>query len=157
VRTQFKIATENDVDPVAVNTAYDEDCLKEKRILLVEDNEFNREIAQDLLHDHQMIVEVAENGLEAVTKVRDHAPDYYDCILMDVQMPVMDGYEATRAIRKTYPHAHIPIIALSANAFEEDRQKSLAAGMDEHLAKPFVVAKVLSTMCSLMQRKVNVA
>ena len=157
MRTQFKIATENDVDPVTVNTAYDEDCLKEKRILLVEDNEFNREIAQDLLHDHQMIVEVAENGLEAVTKVCDHAPDYYDCILMDVQMPVMDGYEATRAIRKTYPHARIPIIALSANAFEEDRQKSLAAGMDEHLAKPFVVAKVLSTMCSLMQRKVNVS
>jgi CheY-like chemotaxis protein len=92
-----------------------------------------------------------------VTKVRDHAPDYYDCILMDVQMPVMDGYEANRAIRKTYPHARIPIIALSANAFEEDRQKSLAAGMDEHLAKPFVVAKVLSTMCSLMQRKVNVS
>ena len=157
VRTQFKIATENDVDPVAVNTAYDEDCLKEKRILLVEDNEFNREIAQDLLHDHQMIVEVAENGLEAVTKVRDHAPDYYDCILMDVQMPVMDGYEATRAIRKMYPGCHIPIIAVSANAFEEDRQKSLAAGMDEHLPKPFVVAKVLETMNSLMQRKVNVA
>ena len=72
-------------------------------------------------------------------------------------MPVMDGYEATKAIRKIYPDTRIPIIALSANAFEEDRQKSLAAGMDEHLSKPFVVAKVLETMNALMQRKVNVA
>ncbi|GEM_PF-6307788 len=158
VRTQFKIATESDVDLVPAGKC-ETDCaaLKEKRVLLVEDNAFNREIAQDLLHDNQMIVEVAENGLEAVTKVREHAPDYYDCILMDVQMPVMGGYEATRAIRKLYPGVHIPIIAISANAFEEDRQKSLAAGMDEHLTKPFIVSKVLETISSVMQKNVNVA
>ena len=158
VRTQFKIATEEDVShDSGVNCSQaDVTLLRGKRVLLVEDNEFNREVAQDFLQDAEMIVEMAENGLVAVTKVRENAPDYYDCILMDVQMPVMDGYEATRAIRMTYPHDHIPIIALSANAFEEDRQKSLAAGMDEHLAKPFVVAKVLETMSALMQRKVNV-
>ena len=127
-----------------------------KRVLLVEDNEFNREVAQDFLNDAEMIVEIAENGLEAVSKVREHLPGYYDCILMDIQMPVMDGYEATRAIRKMHPQVRVPIIALSANAFEEDRQKSLAAGMDDHLTKPFVVAKVLRTMSSLIQRNVNV-
>ena len=125
-------------------------------MLLVEDNEFNREVAQDFLNDAEMIVEIAENGLEAVSKVREHLPGYYDCILMDIQMPVMDGYEATRAIRKMHPQVRIPIIALSANAFEEDRQKSLAAGMDDHLTKPFAVAKVLMTMSSLIQRNVNV-
>ena len=159
VRTQLKIATEEDVALESGESCAEADpaLLKGKRVLLVEDNEFNREVALDFLQDAEMVVDIAENGLVAVTKVREKGVDYYDCILMDVQMPVMDGYEATRAIRKTYPHAHIPIIALSANAFEEDRQKSLAAGMDEHLAKPFVVAKVLSTMCSLMQRKVNVS
>jgi CheY-like chemotaxis protein len=159
VRTQLKIATEEDVALESGESCAEADpaLLKGKRVLLVEDNEFNREVALDFLQDAEMVVDIAENGLVAVTKVREKGVDYYDCILMDVQMPVMDGYEATRAIRKTYPHARIPIIALSANAFEEDRQKSLAAGMDEHLAKPFVVAKVLSTMCSLMQRKVNVS
>ena len=158
VRTQFKVAAEKDIsmdrgESIALD---DGKFLKGKHVLLVEDNEFNREVAQDFLVDAEMSVDLAENGLEAVTRVRDHAPDFYDCILMDVQMPVMDGFEATKAIRKMYPRHHIPIIALSANAFEEDRQKSLAAGMDEHLAKPFVVAKVLETMNTLMQRKVNV-
>ena len=158
VRVQLKIATEKDValDHGENNAADDGDFLKGKHILLVEDNEFNREVAQDFLQDAEMTVDMAENGLEAVTRVREHSPDFYDCILMDVQMPVMDGYEATKAIRKIYPDAKIPIIALSANAFEEDRQKSLDAGMDDHLAKPFVVAKVLETMNTLMQKKVNV-
>ena len=157
VRTQFKIATESDVsiDGCEHNSVEVGDFLKGKRVLLVEDNEFNREVALDFLQDAQMTVEIAENGLEAVAKVKEHAPDYYDCILMDIQMPVMDGYEATRAIRQAFPQAKIPIIAVSANAFEEDRQKSLAAGMDDHLAKPIVVAKVFESMYSLMQRKIN--
>ena len=157
VRVQLKIATEKDValDHGENKATEDGDFLKGKHILLVEDNEFNREVAQDFLQDAEMTVDMAENGLEAVTRVREHSPDFYDCILMDVQMPVMDGYEATKAIRKIYPDAKIPIIALSANAFEEDRQKSLDAGMDDHLSKPFVVAKVLETMNALMQRKVN--
>ena len=158
LRTQFKIATESDVviDGGEEISLENSEILKGKRVLLVEDNEFNREVAQDFLNDAEMIVEIAENGLEAVSKVREHSPGYYDCILMDIQMPVMDGYEATRAIRKMHPQVRIPIIALSANAFEEDRQKSLAAGMDDHLTKPFVVAKVLRTMSSLIQRNVNV-
>jgi signal transduction histidine kinase/CheY-like chemotaxis protein len=158
VRVQLKIATEKDValDHGESSALDDAHFLKGKHVLLVEDNEFNREVAQDFLQDAEMTVDMAENGLEAVTRVREHSPDFYDCILMDVQMPVMDGYEATKAIRKIYPDAKIPIIALSANAFEEDRQKSLAAGMDDHLSKPFVVAKVLETMSALMQRKVNV-
>ena len=157
VRAQFKIATESDVsiDHCEVSLAEVNDFMKGKRVLLVEDNEFNREVAQDFLQDVQIVVEMADNGLEAVAKVREHAPDYYDCILMDVQMPVMDGYEATRAIRQIFPQVHIPIVALSANAFEEDKQKSIAAGMDDHLAKPIVVARVLETMYSLMQRKFN--
>ena len=157
VRAQFKIATESDVsiDHCEVSLAEVNDFMKGKRVLLVEDNEFNREVAQDFLQDAQIVVEMADNGLEAVAKVREHAPDYYDCILMDVQMPVMDGYEATRAIRQIFPQVHIPIVALSANAFEEDKQKSIAAGMDDHLAKPIVVARVLETMYSLMQRKFN--
>lgn len=158
VRAQFKIATESDVelDQGDEFTAEDGDFLKGKHVLLVEDNEFNREVAQDFLLDADMTVDIAENGLEAVTRVREHSPDFYDCILMDVLMPVMDGYEATKAIRKIYPQRRIPIIALSANAFEEDRQKSIASGMDAHLAKPFAVTKVLGTMYSLMQRNVNV-
>ena len=158
IRAQFKIATERDValdhgeSAALENAAF----LKGKRVLLVEDNEFNREVSQDFLNDAGMVVEVAENGLEAVSKVREHPANYYDCILMDIQMPVMDGYEATKAIRKMYPQARIPVIALSANAFEEDRQKSISSGMDEHLAKPFVVAKVLGTMSSLMRKNVNV-
>ena len=159
IRTQFKIATAEDValDPSVKNAPVVGDFLKGKRVLLVEDNEFNREIAQDFLNDAQMVVDVAENGLEAVTKVRENRPDFYDCVLMDVQMPVMDGYEATRAIRKLYPNKHIPIIALSANAFEEDRLKSIAAGMDAHLSKPIVVSKVLETMNVSIRRNVNVS
>ena len=157
VKAQFKIATENDValDHGEHGMLSDGDFLKGKRVLLVEDNEFNREVALDFLQDAGMIVEIAENGFDAVSRVREHASNYFDCILMDVQMPVMDGYEATRAIRKNFPNVHIPIIALSANTFEEDRQKSLAAGMDYHLSKPFVVSKVLETMSTLMQKKVN--
>lgn len=157
VRTQFKIATEEDVslDHGEKNALDDMDFLKGKHVLLVEDNEFNREVAQDFLQDAEMTVDVAENGLDAVTRVREHSPDFYDCILMDVQMPVMDGYEATRAIRSMNPPVKVPVIALSANAFEEDRQKSLAAGMDDHLSKPIVVAKVLESMIALMKKKVN--
>ncbi|MBQ3777911.1 MAG: response regulator, partial [Fibrobacter sp.] len=159
VRTQFKIVSESDVSLENVETCSLENAefLKGKRVLLVEDNEFNREVAQDFLHDAEMVVECAENGLEAVTKVSEQPAGYYDCILMDVQMPVMDGYEAAMAIRKLYPSSKLPIVALSANAFEEDRQKSMASGMDAHLEKPFVAAKVLGTMSSLMQRKVNVS
>ena len=125
--------------------------LQEKKILLVEDNELNREIATDILEDEDMIVEAAEDGRVAVEKLKQKGPDYYDCILMDIQMPYMNGYEATKAIRSMYPAAGIPIIALSANAFEEDKRKSLEAGMNAHIAKPIVVPELLRTLSELLK------
>lgn len=122
-----------------------------KKILLVEDNELNREIATDILEDQEIIVETAEDGRAAVERMKQKGPEAFDCILMDIQMPFMNGYEATKAIRAMYPDAEIPIIALSANAFEEDRQKSLEAGMNAHVAKPIVVKDLLATMSGLME------
>ena len=111
-----------------------------RRILLVEDNDLNLEIAQVLLESCGFEIETARDGAEAVQKVSQAAEGDIDLILMDVQMPVMNGYEATRRIRALDgPLAHIPIIAMTANAFSEDRRASLDAGMDEHLAKPINV------------------
>jgi signal transduction histidine kinase/DNA-binding response OmpR family regulator len=116
-----------------------------KRLLLAEDNELNQEIASELLQEHGFLVEIAENGLIAVNMVKQSPPDYYDAILMDIQMPKMNGYEATRAIRALeFPyHANIPIIAMSANAFTEDKKLALASGMNHYITKPFDPAKLL--------------
>lgn len=125
------------VDQVSSNRESCEmESLRGKRILVVEDNELNREITEDLLSEEGIAVESAEDGSVAVNLLEKKGINYYDCILMDIQMPVMDGYETTRVIRKTYLDRHIPIIALSANAFDEDRRKSMDAGMDDHLSKP---------------------
>ena len=121
--------------------------LKGKRVLLVEDNELNREIAKDILQDEAgLIVETAEDGTVAVDVMRKMGADYVDFILMDIQMPYMNGYDATKAIRAMYPDRHIPIIALSANAFAEDKQKSLEAGMDDHIEKPIDVDHLFAAM-----------
>ena len=103
------------------------------RLLLVEDNEINQEVATELLKDVGFVVDLAENGLIAIQKVQETA---YDAVLMDVQMPVMDGLTATREIRKMKQFAHLPILAMTANAMEADRKKSVEAGMNEHIAKP---------------------
>ncbi len=116
-----------------------------KRVLLAEDNELNREIASDILADEGIFADTVKNGSEAIAILKEKGPNYYDCILMDIQMPVMNGYEATKAIRQMYPNNHIPIIALSANAFEEDKNASFSAGMDGHVAKP-INAKELFTI-----------
>ena len=115
-----------------------------KNILVVEDNEMNREIICDLLSDFGLKIYVAENGEEAVDKVKNSNPGQYDLILMDVQMPVMDGYTATREIRKLGEkfQSEIPIVAMTANAFEEDRRTAMDAGMDEHVSKPIDVEKM---------------
>lgn len=128
-------------EPALVNQPIDEDSLKKKRILLVEDNDINMEIAQELLTGQGYLVETAQNGSVALDMVERSEPEYYDLILMDIQMPVMDGHEATRAIRQLENKslAQIPIIALSANAFVEDYQKSIKAGMDAHFPKPIEI------------------
>jgi len=111
------------------------------RILLAEDNELNQEIAEAILEEAGFTLEVAKDGQEAVDMLKDSEPGYYQLVLMDVQMPVMDGYEATRTIRKLENQrlASIPIIAMTANAFEEDRQEALKSGMNGHIAKPIDV------------------
>ena len=118
------------------------------RILLVEDNELNREIAQTILEEAGFTVETACDGAEAVERIERARTDDFDLILMDVQMPRMDGYEATRRIRALADSAkaNIPIIAMTANAFEEDKRKALEAGMNAHIAKPIEIAKLMETM-----------
>ena len=117
-----------------------------KRLLVVEDNALNREIAVTMLEEAGFAVDTAENGKLAVDKVRESAPGYYDLVLMDIQMPVMNGYEATRAIR-ALPDAEkaaLPIVAITANAFDEDRQNAAKAGMNGHLSKPFDMQQLLA-------------
>jgi CheY-like chemotaxis protein len=122
------------------------------KVLVVEDNELNLEISKDILESAGVVVESAEDGSIAVERLKEKGPDYYDCILMDIQMPVMDGFEATREIRKMFPDKRIPIIALSANAFDEDRRKSFEAGMDGHLAKPIVIAQLEDSLKKYLKR-----
>lgn len=127
------------IEPGAAGRQYD---FSGARILLAEDNEFNREVAQEFLEMAGAVVECAENGKEALEKFMRSKPGEYTLILMDVQMPVMDGYEATRAIRAS-GHARaetIPILAMTANAFNEDIAAAVQAGMNGHLAKPIDVA-----------------
>lgn len=143
----FRIV-ENPEEVIEVrNQTNDEEInLTGKRILIVEDNELNREISVDILIDAGLDVEEAEDGKVAYDMVVEKGIDYYDAILMDIQMPVMDGYEATRAIRDKFPEKHVPIIALSANAFNEDKVKALEAGMDDHQSKPIVVSQLFDTL-----------
>ncbi len=119
-----------------------------KRVLVVEDNEFNREIACYTLEQAHFIVEEAENGLECVNKLMNAEPGYYDIVLMDIQMPVMDGYTATKEIRniENLDVAGIPIIAMTANAFEEEREKCIYAGMNGHVGKPLDVEQLLEEL-----------
>ena len=120
-----------------------------RRILLVEDVLVNRLILVELLADTGATIEQAEDGIQALERFRESSPGYYDLILMDIQMPRMDGYEVTRAIRaQPRPDAAtIPIIAMTANAYKEDVDKALASGMNKHIAKPVdidIVKKILA-------------
>jgi len=126
---------------------------KGKRILLVEDNELNREIAEELIGATGASVESAEDGVQAVKKFKESAEGYYDLILMDVQMPHMDGYEATRCIRALgrSDAQKVPIFAMTANAFAEDVQKSREAGMNAHISKPLDIRAVYKQMNRYLQ------
>lgn len=123
------------------------------RILLAEDNELNQEIAQAILEDAGFDIEIAGNGQEAVEMLKKAGPGYYQIILMDVQMPVLDGYGATRIIRSLSDRqlASIPILAMTANAFEEDRQEALKCGMNGHIAKPIDVEKLLEALEQILE------
>lgn len=126
-----------------------------KRVLLVEDNELNREIAKELLTDAGFLAEEAENGQNAVEKIENASTGYYDLVLMDVQMPVMNGYEATKAIRglKNREKARIPIVAMTANAFETDKHQAMQSGMDAHIAKPIRMEELLGIVQGLLNRE----
>lgn len=126
-----------------------------RRLLLVEDNEFNREIALDILSGYGFCMEAAENGAQALDRVAASEPGYYDLVLMDIQMPVMDGHEATRRIRALdNPElASIPIIAMTANAFDEDKKKALDIGMNGFLSKPVMIDEVISVLKSILDDK----
>lgn len=119
-----------------------------RRLLVVEDNELNREIAVDLLEDAGFLVETAGDGAEAVEKVKNSSPGYYALVLMDLRMPVMDGHSAARAIRALEDPelANVPIVALSANTFDEDRRQSAESGMNAHLAKPLDVDQLMEVI-----------
>jgi PAS domain S-box-containing protein len=129
--------------------------LQGKRILAVEDNEINREIVVEVLKSEGFLVETAQNGEEALEKIQESEPGYYSLVLMDIQMPVMDGYEATKAIRNLEDKrlAGVPIVALSANAFAEDYQHSLDVGMDAHVPKPIDRIKLRELLQQLIGKE----
>lgn len=135
--------TENGSEDTSEVLSVNVSDLKGKRILLVEDNELNREIATEILSEAGFLVEPACDGTEAVGIMQKIQPGYFDLILMDVQMPKMNGYEATKAIREIENKeiSDIPIIAMTANAFEEDKELALQSGMNDHLAKPIDIGK----------------
>ncbi len=127
--------------------------LEGKKVLLVEDNELNCEIATEIFEEEGIIVDTAEDGDIAVEKMRNAVEGQYDLVLMDIQMPRMNGYEATKAIRNL-PNgyaANIPIIAMTANAFDEDKKNAFAAGMNGHLAKPIDIPKLLKTLSEILK------
>ncbi len=133
----------------------DEDALKGRRILLVEDNEINLEIAEELLISQDYLVETAQDGDIALEMVANSQPGYYDLILMDIQMPVMNGHEATKAIRglANKELSSIPIIALSANAFAEDYRQSIEVGMDAHFPKPIDINNLQEVIRTVLSNR----
>ena len=139
VDISFDMASESDVYRDQISEQPDVlEKLEGKRILLAEDNDLNAEIAIELLAEEKIVVDRAKDGAECLDKLEKAVPGYYDMILMDIQMPVMDGYDAAARIRrmKDEKKASIPIIAMTANAFAEDRQKAISMGMNDHVAKP---------------------
>lgn len=137
-----------------VFSSVDVASFKDKKVLLVEDNELNREIAIELLVGCGFVVDVAENGRQAVEKVSACEDAVYDVVLMDIQMPIMNGYEATSAIRSLPDEklANIPVVAMTANAFDEDRKEALRSGMNDFLSKPIDIKEFIATLHTILDR-----
>ena len=141
--------SQDTIEPSAIHT------IKGKRILLVEDNELNAEIAKTVLEDVGALIIRAENGQQALELFKEKPAGTFDAILMDLMMPVMDGYTATRKIRELERSdaKTVPIIAMTANAFQEDAEKCIAVGMNAHLAKPLDIEKMMITICHLVKKE----
>ena len=131
------------------------EILEGRNILLAEDNDLNAEIAEAILEHAGLRIERVENGIQCVNRILKMPTGTYDMIFMDIQMPEMDGYKATQAIRNLpdKDKACIPIIAMTANAFQEDAEKCIAVGMNAHLAKPLNIEKMMTTICHLVKKK----
>ena len=148
VHIPCRLARQEDAVPKCAAGRVDKTGLAGRRILLAEDNDLNAEIATELMGEEGLLVDRAENGARCLEMLEKAPAGMYDAILMDVQMPVLDGYEATRKIRRLEDpwRANIPIIAITANAFAEDRQRALEVGMDDHVAKPIDMAKLIPVL-----------
>ena len=144
----FSNDTDLDISVESSDKAVQEVSVKGKRALLVEDDELNQEIASRLLMNEGMKVEIAGNGLEALNMFSESEPNYYDIVLMDIMMPVMDGFQSTHLLRTLDREdaKKVPIIAMSANAFTEDIERCIEAGMNAHIAKPIETEKMFKTI-----------
>ncbi len=151
VNVNFKLAEELEEELTAQTAAQVID-FTDKKLLLVDDIEVNREIAKMLLESEGFIVDTASDGSEAVEKVANSKPGDYDCVLMDIQMPIMNGYDAAKKIRQLENPklAKVPIVAMTANAFSEDVKAALDAGMNAHIAKPIDVANMMETLAKIL-------
>ena len=144
---------ESSVTPVAMGSAYP--ALRGTHVLLAEDNVINEQIAVEILSAEGIEVNVLSNGREAVEHLLDNAASHrYDAVFMDLQMPEMDGYDATRAIREKISSEQLPIIAMTAHAMREERERCLAVGMNEHVAKPIDPDVMLTTLAWCLKRSI---
>ncbi len=150
-----RISSEEEAKAKRADTDIDKTSLKGRRVLLTEDNNINAEIATELLSDEGLIIERAKDGVDCVEMLEKAPDDYYDIILMDIQMPIMNGYEAAAKIRRIDDRkkADIPIIALTANAFSEDKDNAIKAGMNDHVPKPIDMNVLLPAMQKLITGK----
>ena len=157
VGTTFTVTLEHKIAEIAAENrevvkSTEDYSFRGKRILLVEDNDLNAEIAQTILAGTGMTVDRACDGIQCVDVLKGSEPGYYDMVLMDIQMPNMDGYEATRIIRQFEDKrlSEIPIIAMTANAFAEDRKQAFDAGMNGHIAKPINAEDLKTTLAGIL-------
>ena len=138
-----------------VKTSSMRESLSGKHVLLAEDNDLNAEIAVTILEEAGLVIERVEDGIQCVNRVEQMSPGTYDLILMDIQMPNMDGYQAAQRIRNLNDktRAEIPIIAMTANAFAEDRKRTFDAGMNGHIAKPIDIEKLGAVILSVLKKQ----